>query len=125
MTKYRISTPQAGFTGVSVGVNFTDGHAEIDSEVHASALRYFLAQDYGIEEVKAKQAKASKPADPPAKTFADDPAIAPAGNASAEDWRAHVLALGAAEDLVKDLGRDPLKDLAAKLAAAKQKEQTA
>lgn len=124
MTKYRISTPQAGFTGVSVGVNFTDGHAEIDSATQASALRYFLAQGYGIEEVKAKPAKAEKPAEP-VKTFADDPTVAPAGNASAEDWRKHALAIGATEDQVKDLGRDPLKELAAKIAADKTKEQTA
>jgi len=122
MTKYRITTPQAGFTGVSVGVNFTDGQAEVDSETHASALRYFVAQGYGVEEAKAKPAKAEKPAEP-VKTFADDPTIAPAGNASEKDWRAHALAIGATEDQVKDLGRDQLRELAAKV--AKEKEQQA
>jgi len=119
MTKYLISTPQAGFTGISVGVNFTNGQAEVDSETQAAALRYFRAQGYGVEEAAAEAAGAEPSA--PVPTFADDPAIAPAGNASEADWRAHCLAIGATEDQVKDLKRDQLKELAAKIT----KEQTA
>jgi hypothetical protein len=49
MSKYLIRTPVLGFTGVSVGVNFTNGIAEVDSETQVPALAYFRAQGYGIE----------------------------------------------------------------------------
>ena len=50
--QYRITTPVPGFTGVSVGVNFTNGEAEIDADAQPSALAYFRAQGYGIEEIE-------------------------------------------------------------------------
>lgn len=42
----RITTPVAGFTGVSVGVNFTDGVGETDDEW---AIDYFRRHGYGID----------------------------------------------------------------------------
>lgn len=59
--QYRISTPVPGFTGVSVGVNFTDGTAEVDSETQAPALAYFRAQGYGVEEIEPEPATRRKP----------------------------------------------------------------
>jgi len=87
MTKYLISTPQAGFTGVSVGVNFTDGHAEIDSETQASALRYFRAQGYGVEEVDEAPVVADEVDDEP-------PAELPAKSAAKPEWVAAAIARG-------------------------------
>jgi len=54
--RYRITTPVVGFTGVSVGVNFTNGVSEIDvpddrqHPLHRAAA-YFVAQGYGVEEL--------------------------------------------------------------------------
>ncbi len=41
-----ITTPVPGFTGVSVGVNFTDGVGQTDDEVK---LAYFRRHGYGID----------------------------------------------------------------------------
>lgn len=55
--KFRITTPVAGFTGVSAGVNFTKGIAEVDVPVDdrqdplTRALTYFQSQGYGVEEL--------------------------------------------------------------------------
>ncbi|MEV4863094.1 hypothetical protein [Streptomyces ossamyceticus] len=55
MAKYRITTPVPGFTGSSVGVNFTNGVAEIDVPIvdpqdpMSRTLAYFRAQGYGVE----------------------------------------------------------------------------
>ncbi len=42
--RYTISTPVPGFTGMSAGVNFTNGQAVIDDEDQAAALRYDIAE---------------------------------------------------------------------------------
>lgn len=55
--RYAISTPVLGYTGMSVGVNFTDGRAEIDGDTQASQLAYFLAQGYGVEELSDDEDK--------------------------------------------------------------------
>ncbi|MFJ3173788.1 hypothetical protein ACIPJK_23815 [Streptomyces roseus] len=53
----RITTPVLGYTGMSAGVNFTNGVADIehpgDDPQHptARALAYFRAQGYGIEDL--------------------------------------------------------------------------
>ncbi|WP_327430930.1 hypothetical protein [Streptomyces sp. NBC_01236] len=55
MARYRITAPIADFTGSSVGVNFTNGVAEIDvpiadqSAPMSRVLTYFRAQGYGVE----------------------------------------------------------------------------
>lgn len=85
MTKYRISTPEPGYTGVSVGVNFTKGHAEIDSDTDAPALAYFRAQGYCVEEVDEAPAE-------PAEEVVDDPL--PAKSAPKPDWVAAAIARG-------------------------------
>lgn len=87
MTKYRISTPVAGLTGVSVGVNFTGGHAEVDSETQAPALAYFRAQGYGVEELDDAPEAADEVDDEP-------PAELPAKSAAKPDWVAAAIARG-------------------------------
>lgn len=49
----KIKSPVEGYTGVVVGVQFTDGEAETDRE---SALAYFRRQGYGIEEAAPAKA---------------------------------------------------------------------
>ncbi|MFJ7070180.1 hypothetical protein [Streptomyces sp. NPDC101115] len=63
--QYLITTPAAGFTGVSAGVNFTNGAAEVDvpdDDQHplARALAYFRSQGYGIEEIQPEAPARSK-----------------------------------------------------------------
>jgi hypothetical protein len=66
MAKYRVTTPVVGFTGVSAGVNFTNGVAELDVpedrpedqlRYNARALAYFRSQGYGIEEIEPEPAE--------------------------------------------------------------------
>lgn len=68
--RYRITTPVLGFTGVSAGVNFTDGAAEIDVPMDDTqhplyrAASYFLSQGYGVEELdKPEQEPEQEPDD--------------------------------------------------------------
>jgi len=112
VTKYRISTPVLDFTGEVGGCHFAKGVYK--GPVGDGPLAYFRSQGYIVEELDETPAE---PEEPPAPelTFADDPKVAPAGNASEADWRAHCLAIGATEDQVKDLKRDQLKELAAKI----------
>lgn len=62
--QYRITAPVVDFTGVSAGVNFTHGVAELDVpddrpgdelRYNARALAYFRAQGYGVEEIEPEQ----------------------------------------------------------------------
>ncbi len=46
----KIKSPVQGYTGVVVGVQFTNGEAETDRE---SALAYFTRQGYTVEEAAA------------------------------------------------------------------------
>jgi hypothetical protein len=48
--RHTITTPVAGFTGISAGVNFTNGQAVVDDQEHEAALRYFRAQGYSVVE---------------------------------------------------------------------------
>lgn len=63
--QYRISAPVIDFTGMSAGVNFTDGVAEIDvpddaQHPHARALAYFRSQGYGVEEIEPEKPARSR-----------------------------------------------------------------
>jgi hypothetical protein len=110
MAGYLIRTPVPLHTGPVGDVDFIKGEATIDGDKHAAELAYFRAQGYVVEQIT--------PADVPAEIVGDDdgnPATPPPGNASADAWREHALAIGATEDQVKDLSRDQLKELAAKL----------
>ncbi|MCO1575023.1 hypothetical protein M8C13_04520 [Crossiella sp. SN42] len=64
MSEYRVTTPATGFTGVSAGVNFTNGVAEPVTD--GPALSYFRAAGYGVEEIEPPEtASATEPNDPP------------------------------------------------------------
>ncbi|MFJ6935695.1 hypothetical protein [Streptomyces sp. NPDC101132] len=69
--QYRISAPVTDFTGVSAGVNFTAGVAEIDvpddaQHPYARALAYFRQAGYHVEpEVEAPAAPVQDEGDAP------------------------------------------------------------
>jgi hypothetical protein len=113
-TRYRISAPVRDFSGEVGGCSF--GKGVYEGEVQPGPLAYFRAQGYTVEELDDAPAEPVDREPPaPETTFADDPKVPPAGNASEADWRAHCLAIGATDDQVKDLKRDQLKELAAKI----------
>lgn len=75
--RYRVTTPVAGFTGISAGINFTNGVAEFDVpegqpgdelRYNARSLAYFRAQGYGVEELDERAPAAADPGpqEPPA-----------------------------------------------------------
>lgn len=108
MAKYQITTPVPGFTGVSVGVNFTKGVAEIDvpeddrQHPMTRALAYFNAQGYGVEEIQ--------PDEPEPAAEEDDEAKPPARSASKADWVAYAVAQGMDADDADKLTRDQLAE---------------
>lgn len=115
MTDYKVKTPVPDHTGQVGNVNFVKGEATVDGDKFGAEVAYFRAQGYVVEDL-------TTPADAPAEV-GDDDGIAvtpPPGNASADAWREHVLALGATEDQAKDVTRDQLKELAAKLTEGQQ-----
>lgn len=70
----RITTPVPGFTGMSAGVNFTEGAAEVDvpADAHhpiARAVAYFTAQGYGVEQLGEPETESG-----PEDSAPDDPA---------------------------------------------------
>jgi hypothetical protein len=96
-----------GYTGVSAGVNFTNGVAGIDAPAddpqHEDARRvaYFKAAGYGVAEV----------VDEPTEEDVEDPPVVvpPAKSASKEEWPAFVVEhRGVAEADAKKLTRDQL-----------------
>lgn len=68
MSKFRITAPVSDFTGVSVGVNFTKGVAELEApeddrqDPMSRALAYFRAQGYGVEEIDETPSRSRKAA---------------------------------------------------------------
>lgn len=95
---FRVTTPQPGFTGESVGVHFTDGVGECPD---GPALRYFRAQGYGVEPVaELAEPEPAEPAD-----------SRPARNASTEAWRAYATEHGLTADDANELTRDQLVEL--------------
>jgi len=111
MTTWKITAPVPSYTGEVADCAFA--HGRYEGPASAGAINYFRGAGYSVERVDETPAEPEPPV--PEPTFADDPKIAPAGNASEADWRAHCLAIGATEDQVKDLKRDQLKELAAKI----------
>jgi hypothetical protein len=107
MTKFRITTPLAGFTGVSAGVNFTNGVAEIDAPgdaQHEDARRvaYFTAAGYGVEEIADEPSEEDVVEEPPTVT-------PPAKSASKADWLVYAVDHRGADPVEADkLTRDQL-----------------
>lgn len=93
---FRVTTPQPGYTGASVGVQFVDG---VGTCGDGPALRYFRSQGYGVEPVVP-----AKPADPPAvdeqqpaspaEPERPAPVAPPTRSASKADWVAYAVAHG-------------------------------
>lgn len=126
-----IKTPAPGFTGVVVGVNFTNGVGETEDP---SAVQYFERHGYCIEHAPAvveppAASPAGAPGDTPppasegttteAQTDTPPPAdnahvapgselFPPAGNASTEEWAAYAAQQG---HNVEGLGRDAIRAL--------------
>lgn len=98
---FRITTPQPGFTGESVGVQFVDGVGECPD---GPVLRYFRAQGYGVEPVDG-------PTGPVAAVPVEAPPTHPARNASTEVWRAYAVEHGLTADEANELTRDQLVEL--------------
>lgn len=127
MAKYRIAAPLLGFTGVSAGVNFTNGVAEIDAPVlpplpagaeldrearrdrealaqdeNLRRVAYFRAQGYGVEEIDVDE--------PPAAEEENDEPKPPARSASKADWVAYAVTQGVDADEADKLTRDQLAE---------------
>lgn len=68
MSRFRITAPVNDFTGVSVGVNFTKGVAELEApeedqqDPMTRALAYFRAQGYGVEPIEETPSRSRKTA---------------------------------------------------------------
>ncbi|MFD3929692.1 hypothetical protein [Streptomyces sp. NPDC058614] len=110
--QYRISTPVLGFTGISAGVNFTNGVAELDVpednagdelRYNARALAYFRSQGYGVEEID--ETPAPEPSSEP-----DDSDKPPTRSASKADWLAYAITQGVDADEADKLTRDQLAE---------------
>ncbi|MEU1554000.1 hypothetical protein [Streptomyces scabiei] len=127
MAKYRITTPTPGYTGVSVGVNFTKGVAEIEAPIlpplpvgaeldrderrereaiaqdeNLRRVAYFRSQGYGVEEIEPDE---PEPAEEP-----DDEPKAPARSASKADWAAYAVSQGVDADEADKQTRDQLAE---------------
>jgi hypothetical protein len=112
MATFKIQSPNRDYTGTVGNVAFAKGDATVDDEKNPAELAYFRNAGYVVEEVLPPEPE------PEAEVGDDDndPTMPPPGNASADAWRAHVLTLpGVTEDQVKDLSRDQLRELAAKI----------
>lgn len=110
MATYKIQAPNRAYSGTVGDVTFAKGDALVDDEKNPAELAYFRNAGYVVEEVVAAEPE------PEVSDDDNDPATPPPGNASEDAWRDHVLTLpGVTEDQVKDLKRDQLKELAAKI----------
>ncbi len=45
----KVYAPNAGYTGISAGIQFANGVAELDPEAHPGAMNYFREAGYGID----------------------------------------------------------------------------
>ena len=95
----KITTPEAGFTGDSVGVDFRDGVGYTDN---AAALRYFRAAGYHVEEADAV---------PPEPAETAETSAMPRKSASKTDWVAYATAQGLDSAEAEALTRDQLAEL--------------
>lgn len=68
MRRYRITTPEPGWTGTVGAVAFANGVADCEADSDAAALAYFHAQGYGVEPLDGGEAY--RP--PGARTVHDD-----------------------------------------------------
>jgi hypothetical protein len=96
----RVHSPREGYDGVSVGVRFRDGVAEVNPAEHPAALAYFERAGYRIEH-----------GDPAAEVEQGQPEAPerPADRGPKAEWVRYVVALGELdEDEAEKLTRDQL-----------------
>lgn len=114
--KHTVTTPVAGYTGLSAGVNFTDGLAVVDDQEQAAALAYFRSQGYGVVE-GAPAGDADRVAELEAElaaTRAELEQLRPAGDgmpaksASKAAWVAYAVEHGMTQAEAEGITRDQL-----------------
>ncbi|MCW2900307.1 MAG: hypothetical protein JWO67_2572 [Streptosporangiaceae bacterium] len=120
--RYRITTPEPGWTGQIGTVNFADGAAECEADADAAALYYFRQAGYGVEEV-AEPSPAERIAALRAELAAleaQEPDVIvdvngdgvsetlPKKSASADAWRAFAVKYGMSQEEADGLSRDDL-----------------
>lgn len=92
--RYSVTAPVKGYRGTVAGVNLVDGRYV--GELGPSALAYFLEAGYQVD----------------GEVEGPDPVDPPAGNASADVWRAYAVEhRGATAEQVAGKSRDELRDL--------------
>lgn len=98
--RYRITTPEPGWTGPVGTVNFVHGTAEAEATADSAALYYFRTQGYGVEELDA----------PVVRDVDGDGVLdqLPKKSASTDEWRLFAIEHGMAEDEASQLSRDEL-----------------
>jgi hypothetical protein len=84
MTRHNVHAPEADYDGKVGDVQFTDGKAVIDEDVHPSVLAYCRTAGYHVEE--ADEPEAEQPETPDGK---------PAVNANKDAWLRYAIQLGA------------------------------
>lgn len=110
MANFRIETPVKGASTDLGEIHFHNGVAEVD-DIPYGVRQYCEHNGYAITDLRPSSVD-----EPVAEVDDDnDPTTAPRGNASAEVWREHVLAIGGTEQQVADLNRDQLRELATQL----------
>lgn len=115
MARYRIETPVKGASGDLGPVHFHQGVAELD-EIPLGVRQYCELNGYTITDTQAPAEQDQ--ADDGVPDDDNNPLTPPPGNAKAEVWREHVLAIGGDKvtaDQVATLNRDQLRELAAQL----------
>ena len=91
----RVHSPRKGWDGVSVGVRFRDGAAEVNPAEHPAAFAYFERAGYRIEHPKAAPPVPERPGD----------------KASKAEWAAYAVARGELTEAEADkLTRDQLAE---------------
>lgn len=99
MSRYRITTPEPGWTGQIGTVFFANGVAEAEADADAAALSYFRNAGYGVEQLDG-------PADEGDLTESADGL--PKKSASADTWRKYATAHGMSADDADEYTRDEL-----------------
>lgn len=99
MSRYRITTPEPGWTGQIGTVFFAGGVAEAEADADSAALSYFRNAGYGVEDLDG-------PADE--QDAAESADGLPKKSASADAWRKYAIAHGMTADDADELTRDEL-----------------
>lgn len=111
----RVTTPVRGFTGIVVGVQFTDGAGDTDNP---TALAYFRRHGYTVSGEEHTPDSDDSDTTEEAETGDEEteeetPVVKPAGNASKQAWYEYALATGVSEDDLEGLDRNEIRDLVA------------